>query len=274
MATAIALMGAVSVMAFVAPQASAQGCEPSPLPCSEILVDLPYVLDFASDHGKVSDRDGVGTGFTYVDPPTNGTGYIPDNLFADTATGELRVATTAGLSLQDVNTLDNALAVGIDAPSQVTRIEATLDDPSGGTGGNEQAGVWFGNDEDNYIKLVVVSTNIGTRVELRIEQGSISSPSADRIQTPVLDLAGKSVTLTMIADPGTTSVEASYRIDGGPPVAVGKLAAPPQFFSFDGARIDPEIGTDSFGGILASHRSGPAPLEYAFESFAVTKEGT
>ena len=76
----------------------------------------------------------------------------------------------------------------------------------------------------------------------------------------------------MIADPGTTSVEASYRIDGGPPVPVGSFAAPPQFFSFDGARIDLEIGTDSFGGILTTHRNGPAPLEYAFESFVVTKE--
>ena len=141
-------------------------------PCSEILVDLPYALDFASDQGGVVDRDGVGTGFTYVDPPTNGAGYIPENLFVDTAAGLLRAETTAGLSLQDVNSGDNALAVGIDAPSQVTRIEATLDNPLW-TGGNEQAGLWFGNDEDNYIKLVVVSTNTGPRIQLRIEQGSI-----------------------------------------------------------------------------------------------------
>ena len=114
-----------------------------PLPARRSSSTCPTTLDFADDHGKVPDRDGVGTGFTYVDPPTNGTGYIPDNLFADTATGALKVTTTAGLSLQDVNSCDNALAVGIDAPSQVTRIETTLTTLTW-KGGNEQAGLWFG----------------------------------------------------------------------------------------------------------------------------------
>jgi glucose/arabinose dehydrogenase/N-acetylneuraminic acid mutarotase len=275
MASAIGLVAVVGSVAFAAPAASAEGCTPMPLPCSEILVDLPYTLDFASDHGKVADRDGVGTGFTYVDPPTNGTGYIPDNLFADNPAGLLRVTTTAGLNLQDVNSLDNALAVGIDAPSQVTRVEATVDDPPAGTGQNQQAGVWFGNDEDNFVKLVAVSRTIsgtvGTQIEYRLEEGSVSGSDLI-IRSPVLDLTGKSVTLSLIVDPGAGSIEASYRVDGGAPVTLGSFFPPPQFFSFDGARIDPEIGTDSFGGILASHRSGPAPVEYDFDSFSVTKE--
>ena len=62
-----------------------------------------------------------------MDPPTNGTGYIPNNLQVDQAAGVLKVTTTAGTAFQASNTQDNALAVGIDAPSQVTRIETTLD---------------------------------------------------------------------------------------------------------------------------------------------------
>ena len=43
------------------------GC--SPLPCSEVLVDLPYELDWGFQHGKIPDGAGVGTGFTWVDDP-------------------------------------------------------------------------------------------------------------------------------------------------------------------------------------------------------------
>ena len=35
------------------------------------------------------------------------------------------LTTTAGLAIRDTDSLDNGLAVGIDAPSQVTRIETT-----------------------------------------------------------------------------------------------------------------------------------------------------
>ena len=83
------VLAAVLGLAVAGPApASAQACEP--LPCSEILVDLPYALDFDSDHGKIADRDGVGTGFTYVDPPTNGAGYLPANLFLTPARGSSR----------------------------------------------------------------------------------------------------------------------------------------------------------------------------------------
>jgi glucose/arabinose dehydrogenase/N-acetylneuraminic acid mutarotase len=247
--------------------AAAQSC--GPLACSEILVDLPYQLDFESDHGKIVDQNGVGTGFTYVDPPTNGTGYIPQNLLMDTAAGELQLTTTAGLSLTNSNSLDNGLAVGIDAPSQVTRIEATINDPPAGTGNFEQAGIWFGNDEDNYFKLDITSTSSGTSLQYYKEIGGVVIQHAT---SPILDLDGHSVTLTLIADPDTKEIEASYQVDDGPRQVLTTVAVPEEFFSFDGARIDPEIGTDSFGGIYASHGSGPAAVRYDFGSFSVTKE--
>ena len=62
------------------------------------------------------DKNNIGTGFTWLDRPSNGTGYIPENLDVDTRQaeghddGRHRVA--------DTNSQDNALGVGIDAPSQ------------------------------------------------------------------------------------------------------------------------------------------------------------
>ncbi len=262
-----AILATVASAALTPMPAAAQGC--GPLPCSGALVHLPYALDFSGDGGGIVDGNGVGTGFTYLQPTTNGIGYLPEDLSVDTATGELMVTTTAGLAIRDTNSQDNALGVGIDAPSQVTRIEATLEDPPAGTGNFEQAGVWFGNDEDDYVKLVVISRSEGTEIQYLIEQGGVGT---DQVRTPTLDLSGHSVTLSLVADPDTRQIEASYSLDGGAPVAVSTFTAPEEFFSFDAAGIDPEIGTNSFGGILASHRNAAAPLTYRFDRFSVTKE--
>jgi large repetitive protein len=53
---------------------------------------------------------------------------------------------------------------------------------------------------------------------------------------------------------------------------LGTFIAPPAFFSFDAAGIDPEIGTRSFTGIFATHRHGPSPLTYTFSRFTVVAE--
>jgi N-acetylneuraminic acid mutarotase/glucose/arabinose dehydrogenase len=256
---------ALAFFAFAA--ARAEAC--APLACSEIRVGLPYTLDFSSDEGKIQDANGVGTGFTYVDPPTNGTGYIPSNLAVDTSAGVLNVTTTAGNAFTTANSQDNALAVGFDAPSQVTRIETTLNQLPAASNHSEQAGLWFGNDEDNYLKLVAVDTPNGTRVQYLME---VNGASVDNQQSPFLDLDGHNLTLSLVADPTTQRVEASFQVDSGPPVSFEHDTPPGEFFSFDAARIDPTIGTDSFAGIFASHGTGPAPLVYRFDRFSVTKE--
>jgi glucose/arabinose dehydrogenase/N-acetylneuraminic acid mutarotase len=247
--------------------ARAHAC--APLACSEIRVGLPYTLGFSSDEGKIQDGNGVGTGFTYVDPPTNGTGYMPANLQVDQAAGVLKVTSTAGTAFQASNSQDNALAVGIDAPSQVTRIETTLDSLPAGSGHSEQAGLWFGNDEDNYLKLVAVDTPNGTRIQYLMEVGGVS---VDNQQSPYLDLDGHNVTFSMVVDPTSQRVTASYQVDSGAPVSFEFDQPPEEFFSFDAARLDPTIGTDSFAGIFATHGGGPAPLVYRFDRFSVTKE--
>jgi len=55
-------------------------------------------------------------------------------------------------------------------------------------------------------------------------------------------------------------------------VRLGSFVAPPEFFSFDAAGIDPTIGTRSFGGIYATHREGSTPRTYTFNRFSVEAE--
>jgi len=239
----------------------------SPLACSEILVSLPYELSFSQDSGKILDANGVGTGFTFVDPPTNGTGYIPQNLTVDfAASGTLKATTTAGIQYTSSNSQDNALAVGIDAPSQVSVISTTLLNPPAGSGNYEQAGLWFGNDEDNYVKLIVMSTPKGPKIQYLMEVNG--SPSGSTTKA-VSNLTNATVSLSLRADPSDQTIAASYSIDGASTVSLGELTAPPEFFSFDAAGIDPTIGTRSFGGIFATNRKGPSPLVYTFDDFSV-----
>lgn len=241
------------------------GC--SPVPCEQVRVDLPHELEFSRDRAGILDANGIGTGFTWLDWPSNGTGYIPANLAIDGGTGTLNITTTNGLQYKAANSLDNALAVGIRGPNQISYWTTTLVNLPAGTGNNEQAGLWFGNNENNYVKLVVISSSGGTRIQHLMEVGGAEPVKPQN--SGGFNPTGASVTLNLKADPELQKVTASYNLNGGPAKTLGSFTVPPEFFSFDAAGIDPRIGTRTFGGIFASHRTGPAPLVYTFDRFEV-----
>ncbi len=243
----------------------------TPLACSEVLVRFPYQLDFGSDAGMLSDANLIGTGFTMVDPATKGTGYIPSKLNLNTEAGTLSITTTAGIAAGSTNSQDNALGVGIDAPDSVPLLTTTLVAPPAGTGKNEQAGLWFGNDEDNQVKLIIRSTPSGTNIQYLLE---LDGSQKNSITTGALPLAGAQVELSLRADPVTKGITGSYSINGADPVRVGILRVPGEFFSADAAGIDPTIGTRTFGGILATHRSASAPLSYTFDDFTLIDDSS
>ena len=83
----------------------------------------------------------------------------------------------------------------------------------------------------------------------------------------MLNLSSSKVHLRLKADPTDRTITAYYQIDGGAMILLQTFVAPPEFFSFDAAGIDPTIGTRSFGGIFATHRNGPTPLAYTFRRF-------
>lgn len=247
--------------------------ECTPWPCGEIKVDLPYVLDWTSDEGKIKDRNGVGTGFTYVDKPSNGIGYLPENLVVDTSgVGTLNITTNGGIMYQGENTQDNALGVGIAAPNQITVLETTLVDLPALSGNYEQAGLWFGNDEDNYVKLVVVSEPTGVHMQYLLEIAGAAQ--SGMFNSPNFDATGASVTLRLRANPADRTITAYYTTSGGALAQLGQFVVPGEFFSFDAAGIDPTIGTRSFGGIFATDRYLQGTTEFKFDKFSVTSDGT
>lgn len=238
----------------------------APIPCGDVRVSLPYQLTFTEGQGHYPDKNGWGTGFTWLDKPSSGTGYIPNNLDMNFFQGVLQLTTTPGIQFKTVNNQDNALGVGFAAPNQITHISTEILDLPTGTGNYEQAGLWFGNDEDNYVKLVVISTPQGLKIHYLLElAGSIATEK----NISVSNLPGSDVTFSMTVNPYQKSVGLSYRVNGGSSKQAGTVSPPDEFFSFDAAGIDPEIGTRSFAGIFATQRNSAAPITYLFDEFTL-----
>ena len=241
------------------------GC--SPLACSLIKVATPYTVDFLYDNRRILDRHGVGTGLTKTLPLSSiDDGYDRSKIHVDTNAGTLALATTSG-GFSDNNQV-NAIGVGFDGPRAQTTLSTNLVNVPTGTGKYEQAGLWFGYDQDNVEKIVVMSTPTGTRIEHTLEVAGVTTQKKSvTLAAPVGDSA---VTLALTTDPALRKVTARYRVGEGTSISLGSFTLPGEFFSFDGAGIDPTIGTRSFAGLMATHRGAASPTTYTFDNFAVT----
>ncbi len=245
------------------------------IPCTQVRVDDPFSLTFDETEGQILDKNGIGTGFTWIQEPSAGVGYLPNNLEVDIPSGVFKITTTAGIFKgTNNNDGDNVIGVGVDIPAHIPILETTMVNIPLGTGNFEQAGLWFGLDEDNYHKIAIVSRPEGAVIEHHQEQAGIN---VDRVLSPVVSITGVDVTLTFRLEPdpnnGQGFVTSEYRIGGGLPTTLATFVSPGTWFGEDQAGISPpELGTRSFGGVFATHRKGPASLVYSFDSFSILNE--
>ena len=258
--------------------AQTTGCPPySDLECGEVAVELPYELNFdaTTDLGGLADKNGVGIGFTMVQPSSNGGAYLPQNL----ERGSLIITTTSGIQYKTdngtgpkENALDNGLGVGFNATKPV-RIVTTIANPPAGTNKAEQGGIWFGPDEDNYVKLVVASAGSGNnKIQLLREINGAVDNATDEVNSDASKLSDKTVELILVADPTTNEVTASYTVDGGEQQELGSFGNIPADF-FDGSTLDPQVnGVSGYAGIFATHRNATNPVKFTFNSFSVSPE--
>jgi large repetitive protein len=234
------------------------------VPADPNIINMPYANPFGPDQGGLCDVGNDGTGFTWAAPTSNGTRYNRANL--DVTGGRLEVITTSGLFEGGENTQSNALSIPLN-PQISIRAEATISDPPAGTGNFEQAGVWFGNGQDDYVKVVMLSNLNGTAVQTRLEVGG--TPGTTR----TLQLAGlpNTIDLRLDANLPDLEVQGQYRVDGGSWQNIGApVTVPIEFFTIDQAGTT----TETFVGLLTSHRNGPSPLTYAFDRFDVSNLDT
>jgi uncharacterized repeat protein (TIGR03806 family) len=236
---------------------------------SPLGVQPPFYNDFGggsgSDFPSLLDGAGNPTGFSMFLPRADGGGYLPENLAV--GSGELTITTSAGIPQGAANTQDNALGVAIPLPNGIFRVETSLLAPPVGSGAYEQAGVWFGISQRDYVKLVLMSAPNAIVLQALIEENDIAR-SIDRL----IDLPVQHVTLSLEINPALREVRAYATGSSGAEQLVAVFSdVAENWFGID-AEGNP--GAKTFAGIFATHRNRAReldPLVYRFGDFGVQR---
>ncbi|MEP3210953.1 MAG: alkaline phosphatase PhoX, partial [Maribacter sp.] len=256
-------------------------CSPiSTLDCNDIAVTLPLNLDFnGSIANTLLDGTGSGTGFTAVlehseargagDLPvsdTNINGYEPTLLTL--GGGALQLSSQRGIAYLDPpassnnNNQVNSLGLGLDNVSSPIVIRSSLLNVVTGTGG-AQAGIWYGYDEDNFVKLNVNNNN---NIEMRVESGGLST-AANQIQVILSGISGQNLELELVMDPNALTAEAYYTIGTGTRTLLGNLSVPADYFT--GRTVG--TGDLTLAGIYSTSRNAPQ-FNTSFDSFSIEEQ--
>ena len=259
------------------------GCgEISALDCADIVVGLPYRAYFTGNETGMQDASGEQTGFTMVQAHSESRltedgsptcpaiiGYEPSKLAI--IDNNLNLTAGRGIAFLDPpassrnNTQINTLGVGLQVNNQRFDVQTTINTVNTGTN-SAQAGLWYGLDEDNFVKFVVVNNN---NLELRVESGGVSTPLMVTTLSS-LGLQNNDVTLKLSFDfTGVTkTVTGSYQIGTGSEVTLPTTLEVPASFG-TGVSLATGIDEVSFAGIFATYRNGS---EYTaiFDDFLVT----
>ncbi|WP_157243457.1 PKD domain-containing protein, partial [Algoriphagus resistens] len=262
-------------------------CGPfSLLPCDQIVKSLPVNLTFNGNEGGLLDANSISTGFTMADPHTASrlaadgpvtypsvNGYEPSKLTVQG--GNLSIAASAGIAYLANNAQVNTLGVGLTDFSAPLVLETKLLNINTG-GSSAQAGIWFGIDNDNFVKL---DFNNNANIEVRKEVNGLSSTAGvasntDQIQV-VAGASGNTITLRMVVDPLEMTITSYYAIGAGEFIqvtnsAISELALPQVFLT--GKQLDSEQGNASFAGIYNTYRNGTT-FNATYDYFTVEQDG-
>ena len=284
----------------------ADPCSPiSTLTCDDIAVSLPYALNFTGSEGGLAAGDGGSeVGFTMVQVPSarivvdnpvfsgDVPGYEPGRLAVNN--GQLTITSTKGIFFsrpadrENTNSQINALGLGYDSPAGKYSVRTILNQPNfAGSAGNssQQAGIWFGLNEDEVAKLVLVKvSNTTQKIQLQVESQSAAA-EGDRIlefNSPDFAIAGVAkVALRLEVDPASGAIAGFYSVDGAAEVKVTptnqadapgeSLPVPAAFLAgvdHDGTTATPTL---TYAGVFATHRNANASqtIDASFDNFAI-----
>jgi fibronectin type 3 domain-containing protein len=240
--------------------------------------DSVFRLDFdQAAPGTLVDNDGEGIGFDAFQDNANNDGFRPDLLDLDATKGILKSVTTGGgpqgSNFQGDNTHANLLQTDFDATTSGWIIESRLLGPDGAGGITQyddiykQGGIFFGEDQDNYVKLVIGRYPDGNRIEFTDEY-SIGPNMTERVHQNFRDIGDfgnyTSIDLRLVGDAATGEVQAYFRTDpNGAFVLMGELEIPASkrsaFFKADGEA----------GVIQSSRWSNSGAVTAVYDSFEI-----
>ncbi|WP_432479592.1 putative Ig domain-containing protein [Nocardioides sp. GXQ0305] len=275
--------------------------------CSTVPVSTPYALTFDGTEGGLDD-----TGFTMVDEPSARSavdqapapaspthpevpGFEPGQV--GVAGGDLVINATKGIAFRNpagsvgTNSQLNTMGVGLEGGAEGHELRTTVVAPSfpsssgAATSQSQQGGLWWGLDEDNFVKLAVVRvTSTTNKVQLVKEVGATATPATTYELNSAPFPSGQDVELVLDIDASgdTPVVSGSYRVGAGQLTQLTDSANPaspelplPDAF-VDGAAL-PAGGGDPvvFGGLYATKRNAAAAdqVDVRFASFAADTTG-
>ena len=272
----------------------------STLDCSQVAVSVPFELNFTGSEGGLLDNGTDGTGFRMVMHPSAplvdaGTpadpsvpGYVPSKL--DVTGGNLVINASKGLFYRTTNSGNsqiNGLGVGFDASSGKYRIKTTIVNPALNLSDNNstQAGLWFGLNEDNVVKVALVRTGTNSaKVQLQVEDyvtdGNTIAPPELNTGNISTNINSQTVTLILEIDQSSGLAQAYYQLNGGAEVLVSNvgngvtsLTMGAHFFSSTDHDGNGGTANVSFGGVFGSLRNAPATttIDFSFSEFAINR---
>ena len=274
-------------------------CSPiSPLDCGVVGKNLPVLLTFTGTEGGIVSGNGQETGFTMVDVPSfnefpsepsdvSVPGLEKDQLTV--AGGRLSVRSLKGSRYKlptaeaTSNNQVNALGVGFRMPGSLFSVETDLAQPNfagSATNADQQGGIWYGLDEDNYVQVAVVKVTDATqRVQLYVESRDPNDASkliTSELFSNTFQTNKSTIHLRLEVDPVFDRVRAFYSTDGGNELAVtspqGNFLTLPDVLQ-NGTDHDSNAGTANltYAGIYTTHRRAAinAGIDFSFDNFAV-----
>lgn len=242
-----------------------------------LVSSLPFVLNFEKARKGFLDEDGQGTGFGYVQPNKNGDEYLKSNLdLVTSGTGTLRITSSGnsvtGTNFGDENSLRNAVGTQFDATAGSVTISTTLVGPLNYLNQPfEQAGIYFGPDQDNFVKLVAGFNNGGSHIQFLAETKpgtSLGYPlGSGGVVVPISNFSSvNSMVLTLVGSPATGKVQAFYRINGG---QTQKISTE---LTLTGTSKGNFFASRARAGLMTQHRNNSGGITSVFDRFAVTAD--
>jgi len=233
---------------------------------------IPLALEWNPGDG---DYRGVAhSGFTGLQVSSHGTvdrasghALVPTDVHPGDAGGHLTVWTESGTAEGATNTQMNALQIGFDSSSNF-RIWSRITQPfTGATPAvGDVGGMFFGPNEDNYVRIALVGTASGGKaLTVAIEVNGVFTEKAR------IDLSSTTISnldLFLIGKPGTTSVTAYYDLNtsGTMTPAGGELAAPAAWFSSNAGTAR----NTSLTGLMVSDGGAPQ-MAFVYDFFRVDR---
>jgi hypothetical protein len=232
---------------------------------------LPWAVEFDKFRGGIVDKDGQGTGFTVVQGNTAGNEYDASRLDVRKTAGVLNIRSSKGSSYGNFNAAKNVLMARFDATAAAgaftvtTRLRGPLSYLSTDV---QQAGIQFGPDQDNYVKLVAINTTAnGQRLQFLAETGGSTFPLGAQGITPSIGSFSSinTLDLRLTCDPVGGTVNASYAINGGAYQNVSGT------WTLTGATKTSFFRSTARAGILALHEFTDTAFTATFDRFALDR---